>query len=412
MPLFALTIALIAQTSPADIAFQQGNFNEAKALYAREPKSFRTISQLGYIAMLSNRFADAERHLGAALKMKPGDANAKLMLAETYYRQDKFLKAAPLLKNLSKYGDKIRQTTYASLSYKKLASFKGLTPYEFHGKGQSTSIKLITLEPLPLLHVKVNGKPLTFFIDTGAAEVTLDYGAAKRLKVPILGTEVGTFSGGKTMKAYHGRINSLNVGEWELRNLPIQSLDLQPIAKALGRPIDGIVGTMLFYHFLTTLDYPNSRLVFTRQTPANRARALAPKPGDVKLPIWLAGDHFAVTPGSLNGRRPVQMFVDTGYIGGMFKAAPSVIKSAGITLDTAKASEGQGAGGGYTTTPFTLDSLKVGPVQVNNSTGTFEGVFPWEHTYGFLLAGMIGADFFKPYAVTFDYEGMKLLIRK
>jgi hypothetical protein len=30
---------------------------------------------------------------------------------------------------------------------------------------------------------------------------------------------------------------------------------------------------------------------------------------------------------------------------------------------------------------------------------------------GFHLAGMVGHDFFKPYAVTFDFENMKILLK-
>jgi hypothetical protein len=31
--------------------------------------------------------------------------------------------------------------------------------------------------------------------------------------------------------------------------------------------------------------------------------------------------------------------------------------------------------------------------------------------FGFDLAGMVGHDFFKPYAVTFDFEGMQIYLR-
>ena len=36
--------------------------------------------------------------------------------------------------------------------------------------------------------------------------------------------------------------------------------------------------------------------------------------------------------------------------------------------------------------------------------GLYDGPFPWENIFGFYLAGMVGHDFFKPYAVTFDFE--------
>ena len=40
-----------------------------------------------------------------------------------------------------------------------------------------------------------------------------------------------------------------------------------------------------------------------------------------------------------------------------------------------------------------------------------DGPFPWENLFGFHLAGMVGHDFFKPYAVTFDFENMKILLQ-
>ena len=41
----------------------------------------------------------------------------------------------------------------------------------------------------------------------------------------------------------------------------------------------------------------------------------------------------------------------------------------------------------------------------------FDGPFPWQTMFGFQLAGMIGHDFFKAYAVTFDFEGMTIYMK-
>ena len=34
-----------------------------------------------------------------------------------------------------------------------------------------------------------------------------------------------------------------------------------------------------------------------------------------------------------------------------------------------------------------------------------------ENAFGFYLAGMVGHNFFKPYAVTFDFENMKIFLQ-
>jgi len=42
----------------------------------------------------------------------------------------------------------------------------------------------------------------------------------------------------------------------------------------------------------------------------------------------------------------------------------------------------------------------------------FDGPFPWENTFGFHLAGMVGHEFFRPYAVTFDFTNMEIDLEK
>ena len=69
-----------------------------------------------------------------------------------------------------------------------LESFKGQTPYELHGNGTSIRVKFVKTDPLPLVNVRVNGgNEVTFFIDTGGSEVTLDTDFAKELGVPQFG---------------------------------------------------------------------------------------------------------------------------------------------------------------------------------------------------------------------------------
>jgi hypothetical protein len=41
----------------------------------------------------------------------------------------------------------------------------------------------------------------------------------------------------------------------------------------------------------------------------------------------------------------------------------------------------------------------------------YNGPLPWEHRFGFHRAGMVGDDFFKPYAVTFDFQNMQIFLQ-
>jgi hypothetical protein len=89
-----------------------------------------------------------------------------------------------------------------------------------------------------------------------------------------------------------------------------------------------------------------------------------------------------------------------------------VIKQAGIRLEEDKASTGAGGGGTLRIVPYVVHRLWFGEVQETNVPGLYDGPFPWQSSFGFALAGMVGHDFFKPYAITFDFENMRIFLRK
>jgi hypothetical protein len=61
--------------------------------------------------------------------------------------------------------------------------------------------------------------------------------------------------------------------------------------------------------------------------------------------------------------------------------------------------------------PYTVRQLSFGDAKEENVAGLYDGSFPWEDTFCFHLAGMVGHDFFKPYAVTFDFENMQIFLQ-
>jgi hypothetical protein len=125
----------------------------------------------------------------------------KVMLAEVYYRRDNFGKAAASLKGVDVSANPLIISQYPTLNVAKLQSFTGQTPYEVHGDGQSTRLKFLRTDPLPLVSVRVNGGgEVTFFIDTGGSEVTLDTDFGRELGVPQFASVQGTFSGGHTLR--------------------------------------------------------------------------------------------------------------------------------------------------------------------------------------------------------------------
>lgn len=401
----------------ADQLFQAGKFTAARALYARtvarDPKYEPAILQLGRIALLANRLDQAEAWFKKTLVLQPNNADAKVMLAEARYRRDDFQGAVAALNGVDVGTNQLVASQYPTLNVAKLKSFKGQTPYKLDGPGAMTRVKLLRTEPLPIVNVRVNGgREVTFFIDTGGSEVALDTEFAKELGIPQFGTVQGTFSGGQHASVGQGRIDSLGIGRWTIRNLPVAMLALRQLSTDLGvKQIDGVLGTTLFYHFLTTLDFKHGELVLRRKTPQNLAGFIASAGKKFVSPIWIASDHFMVGWGQVQTLPPTLLFIDTGLQGAGIKLAEPVIGQAGIELDESKASAGAGGGGTLRVVPYTVTRLSFGGITETNVPGLYDGPFPWESMFGFHLAGMVGHDFFAPYAVTFDFAHMRLFLQ-
>jgi len=400
-----------SQVDDANRLFAVGKFAEAGELYAQiatqDPTNYSAILQLGRIALLSNQLGDAQKWIEMALTLQPDADDAKVMLSEAFYRRDDFQRAAGSLRGVDVATNKLIISQYPTLNVAKLESFKGQTPYDLRGDGQTVRLKFLKAEPLPLVSVRVNGgEEVTFFIDTGGSEVTLDTEFAKELGLPRFGEVQGTFSGGEQAKVGQSSIESLTVGDWTIKNLPIATLALRQLSAGFGvKRIDGCIGTTLLYHFLATLDYPHGELVLRRKTAQSRQEfAAVSSSNSVAVPFWMASDHFMVGWGRVETIPPALLFVDTGLAGAGVKLAESVIKEAGIRLEEDKAYEGAGGGG-------KLKIVSFGDVKEEKVAGLYDGPFPWENAFGFQLAGMVGHDFFKPYAVTFDFDTMRIFLR-
>jgi hypothetical protein len=402
----------------ANQLFEAGKFAEAGKLYSqivvRNPKDYSAILGLGRIGLLSNRLDDSQKWLEKAIALHPNGTDAKVMLAEAFYRRDDFQKAAAALNAVDVSSNKLIREQYPALNVSKLESFKGQTPYELQGDGTSAHVKFVKTDPLPIVNVRINGGGgVTFFIDTGGSEVALDTEFARELGVPQFGAVQGTFSGGQHAEVQLGRIESLTLGDWTIKNVPTAMLPLRQLSQGFGvKQIDGIIGTTLFYHFLATMDYPRGELVLRRKD-AKSLEEFKKSPGKrVMVPIWMASDHFMVGWGRIETLPPSLLFVDSGLMGAGVKLAESVIKEAGIKLEESKAEEGAGGGGTLKIVPYTVHQVSLGDIIEENVPGLYDGPFPWENSFGFHLAGMVGHDFLKPYAVTFDFQNMQIFLQR
>jgi hypothetical protein len=343
--------------------------------------------------------------LHAALEIMPKIKEGLALLAEVYYRRDEFERAAPLF-------EKAGRTSMA----RKLASFASRQPYRIDGPPSSTRLPFLRTDPLPVVSVRVNGsEPTRFLIDTGGGELILDRAFADKAAVTRFGSERSFFGGGKKATIEHGHAESAQLGEFIVRNAPVVVMDLAGIGPMLGEErIDGVIGTVLLYHFLSTIDYENGQLVLARRESGQKTQPASEVTGAgiVNVPFWMADDHFIVAWGAVNRGPKMLFFVDTGLAGAGFACLQSTFAAAAIALKKDQAATGIGGGGAFQFVPFVLDELSLGNAsrtQIDGVLGAFPPQIEWD--LGFHIGGLISHQFFRSGALTLDFDAMRLRIR-
>ena len=394
----------------ADSLFKAGKFAEAEKVYFKvlneDPRNHRAFARLGYIALLANRLDEAQKWLTEAIKLKPEDPGLKSLLAEVFYRHDEFQKAAQLLRVVGR-----------EAMAKKLESFKDVSPYQIGGTAEVTNLKFVMTDPLPVVQVRVNDSELVnFFIDTGGAELIIDTEFAKEVGAGQFGSEMGTFAGGKKAGYQHGRVDSITLGDFTVKNIPIHIMDVRRFSQPVfgGRRVDGIIGTVMLYHFLATLDYPEGQLILRSKTDQNlkQIEQEAKEQKSIVVPFWMAGDHYMVAWGKVNNSRPMLFFVDTGLAGGGFTCPESTLRKAGIKLKENQAGEGIGGGGKVRIIPFVVKELTLGGAREHNTRGLYTGSSALENAFGFHIGGLISHGFFRHYSLTLDFARMRYFLKR
>jgi hypothetical protein len=78
-------------------------------------------------------------------------------------------------------------------------------------------------------------------------------------------------------------------------------------------------------------------------------------------------------------------------------------------LDKSKAEVGQGAAGTFQSIPYVVQNVSFGDVHERKVSGLYDGPVFWENGLGFYVGGMIGHEFLRSHAVTFDFDSMQVI---
>jgi tetratricopeptide (TPR) repeat protein len=170
VPLLGGAATALAGSGDADALFEAGKFEEAGRAYEeilkKDPKNLHAARRRGYVGLLGNKFADAEKYLKMAIALAPDDKDANYFLADCYIRQDKFSLSAPHWKAAGEDG-------YA----KWFAAVRG-EAYQVHG--DIARLPFQQMDPRPLVEASVNGGPTKRFTWAASSCATSRWAGRRR----------------------------------------------------------------------------------------------------------------------------------------------------------------------------------------------------------------------------------------
>jgi len=374
--LFA-ALALATALSSGDAAFAAGDFGAALADYrqslAQDGKTFAAYFGAGQAALYANDLHAASEYLDGAQVL----ANAR--------------QAGPVKKLLAEVRARIRVQ-------------------QGHPISQTVTVPMTVVDPLPLISVQVNGRQAYFMLDTGAPDIVIDPDFAKELGLQLQGGFTGTFAGGKHAVVRSTVLPTFRIGTLTLRNVAASSSPTRPIPFFGEKRVDGIIGTIFLSQFLTTVDYPNGRLVL-RPRAASASFESTLGANATVVPFWYVPDHYLVARGDVNVLKAQLFLVDSGLAGGGFMPTQETVGTASIGVDEIHTGTGVGGGGRVVIIPFTLNQLCLGTACVPNVRGLYTPEGSPLSIFPFKVAGLISHDFLKHYAWTIDFDAMRMVLQ-
>ncbi|MEU4827226.1 tetratricopeptide repeat protein [Actinomadura sp. NPDC023710] len=396
----------------ADALFKAGKFEQAGRAYEeilkKDPANLHAARRRGYVGLLSNRFPEAENYLTMALKLAPDDKETNSLLGDCYIRQDKFALSAP------------RWEAAGEDAYAKWFAAVGGDAYEIHG--DVARVPWRQVDPEPQIEVSVNGGPPKLFsFYTGAGWLGMSADVAREAGLRPVHKVRSDFEG-HIMWSYYGVLESFKLGDIELRNIPVNWSEPESPDDAPVRTNDGLIGTWVFYHLLTTFDYASGALILRRPTSeaAGKVRADARRAGAEPLPLWLAREHMCHSRGTFTGDAGAGTGVVGVNLGGVGEIVAGMsgetAKQLGIRTDGDRPIETFGHSQPTVTYPCYPKEVRLGDAAANDvyceSDPNMPVNVPWPFGPGFDAIGHFAHCFYKPYNVTLDFTGMNLYIAR
>ncbi len=249
-----------------------------------------------------------------------------------------------------------------------------------------------------LVPVLINSTPLNFLLDTGSESSAVGTETVERLNLEEKGQ--GKALGNYSLRSVGSvEVKSIQIANVELNSQILAVVDLTPLSRAAGVPVDGVLGNDVLLRSPFKVSYSKQTMTLG---PLSQL-------GDLGTPIQMkrTRDQFflPITLVSL----PRELLVDTGT--NSTNLSWSTWEQLSKIWKPKSVIEGIVSSEGSTALLACLDSARIGNIEVNNQAMRVQnpmsaGVFA-DPGFG----GILGADFWRQFEVTFDLSRGMLYLK-
>ncbi len=397
-----------------------GEFDDASAT-ARRAISLKESNAEAHIALGEVHLAEwrldaAQTELERAAALSFTQPDPFFLLASLYARRKLYPLAAD---NLEIYyrimkGDKMPFRRPGASGEGKIGVWRamgGRTPFVVEGDAVATTVSMHRAKSgLYLVKVKPNGgKGEWFDIDSGSESVLISHSLMRKLGLETISTTSVTGIGGKVVRSRTAILDSLTLGDFTIRNIPVEVMESFP--KHKGKSVSGRIGQSFLREFIVTMNFPAR--TFTLELPRRQLQDQAEGKGRRRpsLKHTIPMRYPSITMGTWEEAETVPFLWDTG-------AGLSVLDArlfgSNLSLPAMQKKTRRGKDG---TGEIIAYRKMAAPSRVRIDDLTFS-IQPTVLDLRLInrrtpyLGGILGADAMQDYLVTFDYFRGEIRLQK
>lgn len=249
-----------------------------------------------------------------------------------------------------------------------------------------------------ITQARINGHETPIFWDTGAGATAVDRAYARSIGLPE-GVKIKAQGTGGVTEAELVSGVTLQLGGMRFEKMTVAVIDLQPVARGIGRPMNVILGREFFNSAVVSIDWATSTLKVISP------KAFTPPRNAVAIPLGTMGP-FHTVPVSIAGRPEITAMLDVGNGGNVSLPRAYWETRADLAGLRYADSRSGGVGGLHPFRAVTLPQVAFGGRTFANVPAELGEADEHEAN----RAPNVGIGMLKPFRVTLDFGRSKLYL--